>query len=109
MSSNLKLNYFILQGDVEETLKRIEAHEGVIGTVVVNTKGIIMRTSLDNCTAAQYASLFRQLMIKARDTVRDIDPQNDLTFLRIRSDKHEIMVSSDNGFLVIVIQELQRG
>lgn len=31
--------------------------------------------------------------MKARGTVRDIDPQNDLTFLRIRSKKNEIMVA----------------
>lgn len=29
------------QADVEETLKRIEAHKGVIGTIVVNAEGKI--------------------------------------------------------------------
>jgi len=38
--------------------------------------------------------------------VRDLDPQNDLTFLRIRSKKHEIMVAPDNEFLLIIIQSL---
>lgn len=28
-----------LQAEVEETLKRIEAHKGVIGTIVVNAEG----------------------------------------------------------------------
>jgi dynein light chain roadblock-type len=31
-------------------------------------------------------------------------PQNDLTFLRIRSVKHEIMVAPDKDFLLIVLQ-----
>lgn len=31
-------------------------------------------------------------------------PQNDLTFMRIRSVKHEIMVAPDKDFLMIVIQ-----
>lgn len=30
---------------------------------------------------------------KARSVVRDLDPTNDLTFLRIRTKKHEIMVA----------------
>lgn len=30
---------FILQAEVEETLKRIEAHKGVIGTIIVNAEG----------------------------------------------------------------------
>ncbi|XP_056907940.1 dynein light chain roadblock-type 2 [Takifugu flavidus] len=90
--------------EVEETLKRIESHKGVIGTLVVNAEGIPIRTTLDNSTAVQYAGLLTQLTQKARGTVRDIDPQNDLTFLRIRSKKHEILVAPENDFLLIVIQ-----
>ncbi|XP_018519578.1 dynein light chain roadblock-type 2 [Lates calcarifer] len=90
--------------EVEETLKRIEAHKGVIGTIVVNAEGIPIRTNLDNSTAVQYAGLLRHLTMLARSTVRDIDPQNDLIVLRIRTKKYEIMVAPENGFLLIVIQ-----
>jgi dynein light chain roadblock-type len=40
----------------------------------------------------------------ARSMVRDLDPQNNLQFLRIRSKNHEIMVHSDVEFTLIVIQ-----
>ncbi|XP_069037475.1 dynein light chain roadblock-type 2 isoform X1 [Lepisosteus oculatus] len=90
--------------EVEETLKRIQSHKGVIGTIVVNAEGIPIRTTLDNSTTVQYAGLLHQLTMKARSTVRDIDPQNDLTFLRVRSKKHEIMVAPDKEYLLIVIQ-----
>uniref|UniRef100_A0A8C7J9N4 Dynein light chain roadblock-type 2 n=1 Tax=Oncorhynchus kisutch TaxID=8019 RepID=A0A8C7J9N4_ONCKI len=90
--------------EVEETLKRIQTHKGVIGTIVVNAEGIPIRTTLDNSTTVQYAGLLHQLTMKARSTVRDLDPQNDLTFLRIRSKKHEIMVAPDKEYLLIVIQ-----
>uniref|UniRef100_A0A4W5QI46 Dynein light chain roadblock-type 2 n=1 Tax=Hucho hucho TaxID=62062 RepID=A0A4W5QI46_9TELE len=92
------------EAEVEETLKRIQTHKGVIGTIVVNAEGIPIRTTLDNSTTVQYAGLLHQLTMKARSTVRDIDPQNDLTFLRIRSKKHEIMVAPDKEYLLIVIQ-----
>ncbi|KAK3733492.1 hypothetical protein QZH41_019397 [Actinostola sp. cb2023] len=81
------------QSEVEETLKRIQSHKGVIGVIIINLEGIPIRSTLDNSTSVQYAGLFHQLTHKARSTVRDIDPQNDLTFLRIRSKKHEIMVA----------------
>ena len=55
--------------------------------------GIPIRTTLDNSTAVQYAGLLRLLTMQARSSVRDIDPQNELTCLRIRSKKHEIMVA----------------
>jgi len=90
--------------DVEETIKRISSHKGVIGLIVVNQEGIPIRTTLDNSTTLQYAGLIHQLTAKARSTVRDIDPTNDLTFLRIRSKKHEIMVTPEREYMLIVIQ-----
>ncbi|XP_069112630.1 dynein light chain roadblock-type 2-like isoform X2 [Argopecten irradians] len=90
--------------DVEETLKRIQAHKGVIGIIVVNAEGIPIRTSLDNSTTVQYANLLTNLTMKARSVVRDIDPQNDLTFLRVRSKKHEILVAPEKDYLLITIQ-----
>eukprot|EP00106_Octopus_bimaculoides_P015698 XP_014783140.1 PREDICTED: dynein light chain roadblock-type 2-like [Octopus bimaculoides] len=59
---------------------------------------------MDNSTTVQYAGLILELTSKARSTVRDIDPSNDLTFLRIRSKKHEIMVAPDKDYLLIVVQ-----
>ncbi len=71
---------------------------------MVNSEGIPIKTTLDNSTTVQYAGLLHQLTAKARSVVRDIDPQNDLTFLRIRSKKHEIMVAPDREYLLIVLQ-----
>lgn len=53
---------------------------------------------MDNTTTVQYAGLISQLSDKARSVVRDLDPSNDLTFLRIRSKKHEIMVAPGKLF-----------
>ncbi|NXH12761.1 DLRB2 protein, partial [Bucco capensis] len=66
--------------------------------------GIPIRTTLDNSATIPYASLLHQLTMKTRSIVRDIDPLDDLTFLRIRSKKHEIMVASDKDYFLIVIQ-----
>ncbi|KAI9540610.1 Ddynein light chain roadblock-type 1 [Dissostichus eleginoides] len=90
--------------EVEETLKRIQTQKGVQGIIIVNSEGIPVKTTLDNASTVQYAGLIHQLVMKARSTVRDIDPQNDLTFLRIRSKKNEIMIAPDKDYFLIVIQ-----
>lgn len=36
--------------------------------------------------------------------VRDLDPTNDLSFLRLKSKLNEILVAPDKDFLLIVIQ-----
>lgn len=94
-----------MAAEVEETLKRIQSHKGVIGIIVVNSEGIPIKTTLDNSTTVQYASLIHSLTSKARSIVRDIDPTNDLKFMRIRSKKNEIMCAPDKEFLLIVIQQ----
>ncbi|XP_076003185.1 dynein light chain roadblock-type 1 [Genypterus blacodes] len=90
--------------EVDETLKRIQSQKGVQGIIVLNSEGIPIKTTLDNSTTVQYAGLIHQLVMKARSTVRDIDPQNDLTFLRIRSKKNEIMIAPDKDYFLMVIQ-----
>ncbi|XP_058418851.1 dynein light chain roadblock-type 1 isoform X1 [Diceros bicornis minor] len=90
--------------EVEETLKRLQSQKGVQGIIVVNTEGIPIKSTMDNPTTTQYANLMHNFILKARSTVREIDPQNDLTFLRIRSKKNEIMVAPDKDYFLIVIQ-----
>ncbi|KAI4875078.1 hypothetical protein NFI96_033375 [Prochilodus magdalenae] len=92
------------QAEVEETLKRIQNQKGVQGIIIVNAEGIPIKTTLDNSSTVQYAGLIHQLVMKARSTVRDLDPQNDLTFLRVRSKKNEIMIAPDKDYFLIVIQ-----
>ncbi|KAJ8041423.1 Dynein light chain roadblock-type 2 [Holothuria leucospilota] len=98
-----------MSNEVEEILKRVQQMKGVIGTIVVSQEGIPIKTTLDNSTTVQYAGLIHQLTAKARSTVRDLDPQNDLTFLRIRSKKHEIMVAPEKEYLLIVVQNPSDG
>lgn len=90
--------------EIEETLKRIQSHRGVAGVVVINSEGIPIKTTLDNQTTVQYAGLVSQLVDKAKSVVREIDATNDLTFLRLRSKKNEIMIAPDKQFVLIVIQ-----
>ena len=51
-----------MSSEVEETLKRLIAHKGVIGTIVVNNDGIPIKSTLDNHTTTQYAGLINQLV-----------------------------------------------
>merc|ERR1711881_727318 len=90
--------------EVDETMKRLQSHKGVTGLIVIDKEGIPIRSTLDNSTTVQYAGLITQLANKARSVVRDIDPQNDLTFVRVRSKKYEIIIAPEKEFLLIVIQ-----
>ena len=53
--------------------------------------GIPLKTTMDHGTTVHITCLIHDLVRKARNTVRELDSQNELTFLRLRSKKHEIM------------------
>ena len=89
----------------DETIQRISSHKDVLGIIIVDAEYIPIRTTLEYTLAKRYATQVGELIYNARSLVRDIDPQNELTVLRICSKKHEIMVAPENDYLLIVIQK----
>ncbi|KAL5104355.1 hypothetical protein TcWFU_009150 [Taenia crassiceps] len=67
--------------------------------------GIAIRTTLENSLTVHYCGLIQTLINKSSSVVKDLDPTNDLTFLRVRSKKSEIMVAPQRDLLLIVIQK----
>lgn len=62
--------------------------------LIVNHEGVpIYSSTSDEEFAMDHAALISQLAAKAKSTIRTLDPTNDMTFLRIRSKKHEIMIA----------------
>jgi dynein light chain roadblock-type len=94
---------------VEEIFKRLQSHKGVIGVIIINSDGIAIRSTLDNDLTVQYAALMSQFTVKARGVVKNLDPDNELKFVRIRSKKHEIMVAPEfdktREYYLVVVQD----
>ncbi|KAJ1660360.1 hypothetical protein IWQ61_000701 [Dispira simplex] len=93
--------------DVEETIQRLVAKKGVKGVIVLTKDGAIIKSTIEEALAVQYAKLMSQLVQSTREAVEQLDDQNELTFLRIRTKKHEIMVSPDPNYTLIVVQNPQ--
>ncbi|RLN90820.1 hypothetical protein BBJ28_00012507 [Nothophytophthora sp. Chile5] len=89
--------------EAEETIKRIKSHKGVQAVLIVNQEGVpIYSSTSDEEFALDHAALISQLAAKAKSTIRTLDPTNDMTFLRIRSKKHEIMIAPGTADWIIV-------
>ncbi|KAF3824366.1 hypothetical protein GH733_008651 [Mirounga leonina] len=63
----------------------------------VNTESIPIKSSTDKFTTTQHAKLMHNFILKAWSARREINPQNDLTFLQISSKKNEIMEMPQNS------------
>merc|ERR1711879_785926 len=93
--------------EVEETLNRIQNHKGVVGYIVINSEGISIKSTLDSSTTTQYVQLIKRLNDRAISVIRDLDPNDQLRFLRLRSQKHEIIVAPEKEYILVTIQDPQ--
>ncbi|KAJ0393594.1 hypothetical protein P43SY_001153 [Pythium insidiosum] len=81
--------------EVEETLERIKNHKGVEGYVIADRNGTVLRRhpQMQLADAERYATYMKELTTKARGVVRDLNPKNDLQFMRIRIKRVELLVA----------------
>eukprot|EP00090_Calanus_glacialis_P036799 TRINITY_DN62923_c0_g1_i1.p1 TRINITY_DN62923_c0_g1~~TRINITY_DN62923_c0_g1_i1.p1 ORF type:complete len:126 (+),score=36.99 TRINITY_DN62923_c0_g1_i1:31-378(+) len=98
-----------LTPQVEDVLKRIGSNSKVDGVVVINNEGIPIKSTLDSTSTVQYSAEVSQLADRAKCLVRDLDPTNELTFVRIASRKHEVLVAPDQEYILIVLQRARKG
>lgn len=85
----------------------MQTHKNVQGIVVVNAEGSVIRSTYVNEKKEEgnnIARLIPKLVHNARSTVRDLDSQNDLKFIRLKTAKNEILIAPDNDFILIVVQ-----
>lgn len=91
--------------EVDEIMKRIQSHRGVKQMMVINKEGLPLKTNMEMSPATeQIIKNVHELAIAARRLVRDVDPTDDLMFLRTRSNKDELLISPDEDFTLVVIQ-----
>ncbi len=84
------------------------ANPTVEGIILTDEQGRLQYTSLDNNVTFLISSKVLFCANKARETIRDLDPTDDLITLRLRTRSKEIMVAtSDDGMQVIAIQKIR--
>ena len=103
------------KSEVEERIDRIQSNKGVKGLLIVTYKddkdasGIpqFVKSTFpkdQEALANNYGVKLSNLAKQARNLVRDLDPSNDLTFLRVTCKKYEMMIAPDKDYFLIVIQ-----
>ncbi|KAL9191518.1 hypothetical protein ACHAXT_001224 [Thalassiosira profunda] len=90
--------------EMEETIARISSHKGVEGVLIMDRRGAVIQSTLDDEQTKTHAGALSDLAGKASRIVGILNPDDDLTFLRIRSKQREIMISPDKEYLLVVLQ-----
>lgn len=92
--------------DVETALSRITSFKDVLGIMIIDGDGKIIKSTIQEEVAEhKYRIHIPSLAAMARSFVREIHPQNDLQMLRIKSYLHELIILVDWHFTLVLIQD----
>ena len=94
-------------------------HKGVLGVLLLTFKDegsessdearlpIIVKNTFANAQDGQIHGVkLSSLAIQARNLIRDLDPSNDLTFVRIMTENTEYLVAPDKDYFLVVVQNV---
>ncbi len=109
--------------EIDNTISRINTYEGVERILIIkssehdDSQNVLVRSQSKNQKkevnykdesedAQRFARSIPQIGKEARSMIRQLDSKNDLKFLRIRTEGHEILISPDKDYYLCVVQNL---
>mmetsp|Transcript_30805 Transcript_30805/g.73091 ORF Transcript_30805/g.73091 Transcript_30805/m.73091 type:complete len:245 (+) Transcript_30805:48-782(+) len=90
-------------GLVEETLERLSRVRGVLGVLLLDGAGTVIRTTMEDRAVAKYSAPVAQLLQRAHGVV-GLTPHDRLGMLCVRTSKHEMLMCNQHGFSILVLQ-----
>ncbi|XP_039488309.1 dynein light chain roadblock-type 2 [Drosophila santomea] len=92
----------VVQRNTDNTNRITEQAQGFV--VSENATDSLLHTSFDLTTAQSIVKHLHASFLKlAQSCVRDLDTEDKLCFLRVKTRKHEFLVSPEDAFTVTVV------
>ncbi|KAH8410298.1 hypothetical protein KR009_010781 [Drosophila setifemur] len=93
-----------MSAEIEEILKRYQSYPNVVGIIILDPFAIPIKTTMDYTLTVQYAAVVNTLAIKAAKMVTNLDANNELLNIRLRTKVHEVIVLPSENYIIIVVQ-----
>lgn len=90
--------------DTNARIERILAQKSVTGMMILTPESNPLRTNLDSATTMMYTRALRPITLQAERVVRDLDPCDGLTAIRVGTKTVEYLISIWEGYLIICLQ-----
>lgn len=95
--------------EVEQTIARLSAHKTVRGVMICSREGPIIRQSgsvFEGEQGKKYAAVVKKMVDACKTGLDEVnDAGDELKFMRIRTKKHELMITPDEHYLLVVLQD----
>ncbi|KAH8269556.1 hypothetical protein KR018_009113, partial [Drosophila ironensis] len=92
----------------DEAFVKLFAKRGGRDIFILDAQGAPLRSTCSAKRTFMFVSNLKPLLFMARNVVRDLDPSNDITFMRIRSNVGEIHMTLGHEFVLIIIQRFRK-
>ena len=94
---------------LDDVFKQLQNSPGFLGLLVLNSAGIPIKTSFtDARLTAQHSALVSSLVLMGQRATNDLDKNNTLQCMRLRSIKYEMIISTDASYTMVVFQDSKR-
>ncbi|KAJ6646702.1 Dynein light chain roadblock-type 2 [Pseudolycoriella hygida] len=89
---------------IEECIRLIMQKKDVSDALVIDLNGYPMKSTMSDELTLRHIGLYGQVIDKARFMLTQLDPNDEITFMRIRSKNHEVIITPDDKCIFLVIQ-----
>ena len=96
-----------MTSEFEERFADLTQNKNIVGAMILTGEGKTVRTTFDNASSSNYAEFAYKLIKTTRELLQETDSGNDVKFFRLTTKKHEIMMSPDNQYVLLVIHQSQ--
>lgn len=76
----------------------------VMDVLVVDMNGYPIKSTMSEELTLRFIGLYGQVIDKARFMLKQLDSNDEITFMRIRSNNHEVIITPDDKCIFLVVQ-----
>jgi dynein light chain roadblock-type len=87
--------------EVESTVSRLSSHKGVQGVMILSDKGEIVHSTFPPESEVEQAKILVKIKLLSSSLFHDTEEE--VSFIRIRTQQHELLVAPNNDYLLVVL------
>ncbi|KAK8780175.1 hypothetical protein V5799_018484 [Amblyomma americanum] len=93
--------------EVEQVFRSLRGHGRVLGVVATTADGALIKSTLeDDKMTEHYAQLAAGICEQARSATADGGPADEPTFFKMKTRRHEIVISPSKKYTLMVLTEV---
>jgi dynein light chain roadblock-type len=91
--------------DAERILGELSRRPGVLGTVVMTSDGVPIRSEFPQHETNLYASMTAHFVQRTTKALAEIGDSGEPQIIRVRSKKHEMVIAPYGSFIFLAVQD----